>query len=332
MTKQVANAVIRRAFTLVELLTVIAIIGVLVALLLPAVQAARESARRAQCMNHLKQLSLAFLNFEQSTRAFPSGGWGDVWLGVPHRGLGPGQPGAWAYQILPFMEEQSLFDLGTGLTGQAEKDAYRNRLKTPLAVHYCPTRRATALYPYHWDHPVLPFGYGFIGARNPVAKNDYAVNIGDPAWTCCHDRPLSFDVIDNGTYTYPDLFDHTGISFAFSNVRVEQVTDGLSHTYMLGEKYLNPDMYTTGSTYGDDQTLYHGHNSDLMRSTNPMFGPPRQDQPGLDLFEPFGSAHSTGCNFAMCDGSVRTISYDSDPEMHRRLGHRADGFAVPETW
>src|SRR5687768_6477407 len=86
-----------RGFTLVELLVVIAIIGILVALLLPAVQAARESARRTQCKNHLKQLSLAFLTHENTYGYFPSGGWGWVWTGDPDLGSGERQPGGWAY-------------------------------------------------------------------------------------------------------------------------------------------------------------------------------------------------------------------------------------------
>jgi prepilin-type processing-associated H-X9-DG protein len=252
-------------------------------------------------------------------------------VGVPNRGLGPRQPGGWAYQTLPFIEEQALFDLGVGLIGEAEKNAHKLRLQTPLAVHYCPTRRAVSLYPYPPGLQVLPFGLDIVGARGPVARTDYAVNIGDAKKTCCPDQPdqpSSFAVVDNGTYRYPDLADHTGISFAFSKVRAQQITDGTSHTYMLGEKYVNPDMYTTGESKGDDQTLYHGHNSDSMRSTNISFGPPRQDRPGLDLIDPFGSAHSPGCNFAMCDGSVRTISYNIDPETHRRLGNRQDGLPV----
>jgi prepilin-type processing-associated H-X9-DG protein len=310
----------------VELLTVIAVIGILVALMLPAIQAAREAARRTECENHLKQLAVAFLNFEQSQGAYPSGGWGLRWLGVPERGLGRGQPGSWTYQTLPFIEEQVLFDLGAGLTGEASKNSHLARLKTPLKIHYCPTRRAVGLYPYTAASGERPFT--FIGLGNPVAKTDYAVNLGDPKSTCCPDEPSSFAAIDNGTFKYPDLANHSGISFAFSKVRAQQVTDGTSHTYMLGEKYLNPDMYATGVSYGDDQTLYHGHNSDSLRSTSITFGPPRQDRPGLDLIDPFGSAHSAGCNFAMCDGSVRTIAYDIDPETHRCHGNRRDDQAA----
>src|SRR5579863_4475370 len=103
---------IRRGFTLVELLVVITIIGILIALLLPAVQAARESARRIQCENNLKQLSLGMLDFESENKRFPSGGWGYCWVGDPDRGLSPpNQPGGWQFQILPYIEQKNLFSL-----------------------------------------------------------------------------------------------------------------------------------------------------------------------------------------------------------------------------
>src|SRR5450755_3308256 len=100
-----------RAFTLVELLVVIAIIGILVALLLPAIQAAQEAARRDQCINHLKQMSLAFMNHESMHKFFPCSGWNAWYLGDPQLGAGRLQPGGWTYQILPFIEEQQVYDL-----------------------------------------------------------------------------------------------------------------------------------------------------------------------------------------------------------------------------
>lgn len=95
----------RPAFTLVELLVVVAVIGVLLGLLLPAVQAAREAARRSQCQSNVKQLGLAALNFESATGKFPSGGWGYQWQGYLDVNSPAGQPGSWTFSLLPFLEQ-----------------------------------------------------------------------------------------------------------------------------------------------------------------------------------------------------------------------------------
>src|SRR4051812_24808536 len=115
---------IRQGFTLVELLVVIAIIGILVALLLPAIQAAREAARRNQCVNNLKQLSLGALNHESTFKMFPSSGLGYKWVGDPNFGHGRKQPGGWIYNTLPFIEEQAIHDMGFGI-GTSSTDAAR---------------------------------------------------------------------------------------------------------------------------------------------------------------------------------------------------------------
>src|SRR5688572_13009998 len=133
-----------RGFTLVELLVVIAIIGILIALLLPAVQAAREAARRTQCTNHLKQLSLGMLQHHEALGFMPTGGWGWTWTGDPDRGFGLKQTGGWSYNILPYIEQTALHDLGRdndpNTITDPQRDGALKRDQTPVAEFVCPTR------------------------------------------------------------------------------------------------------------------------------------------------------------------------------------------------
>ena len=130
-------------FTLVELLVVITIIGILISLLLPAVQAAREAARRMQCNNNLKQLALAAHNHASAYNRFPAGGWGWLWIGDPDRGNSWKQPGGWIYNSLPYIEQQALHDLPLGKAyGSPERKAAATQmLQTPISGIVCPSRR-----------------------------------------------------------------------------------------------------------------------------------------------------------------------------------------------
>src|SRR6188472_2426672 len=124
----------RGGFTLVELLVVIAIIGILVALLLPAIQSARESARRAQCANQVKQIALAWHLHSDTHGCLPSGGWGYNYMADPDRGFGKTQTGSWAYSCLPYMEEQAIHQIGAGVTNLTDKKAALAVLSaTPVA-------------------------------------------------------------------------------------------------------------------------------------------------------------------------------------------------------
>jgi len=316
---------IRCGFTLVELLVVITIIGILIALLLPAVQAAREAARGAQCSNHLKQQGLAMLNFHEAFGRFPSGGWGWYLTGDPDRGTGTDQPGGWVYSVLPYLEQDALYRLGAGLPAAAKATAAAERLKTPLAVFNCPTRRRCIPYisplnkPYNADKADLG------------AKTDYCANAGYPVmYPYGISGPTTLAEGDTMTAndTWPkwpttcDAKNCRGVCFLRSQVTMADVRDGSSNTYMIGEKYLNPDAYANGNDGADNETMYSGFNNDNHRSGNGWT--PMRDKPGVANADTFGSAHPSGFTVVLCDGSVRRISFTIELETHRRLSCRDD--------
>jgi prepilin-type N-terminal cleavage/methylation domain-containing protein/prepilin-type processing-associated H-X9-DG protein len=315
----------RAAFTLVELLVVITIIGILIGLLMPAVQSAREAARRVQCQNNVKQLALGCLNHAQLLTFLPTDGWGWSWLGEPDRGYDVHQPGGWSYNILPFIDQQALHDLGAGTTGTALQATRVQLFTTPLAVLNCPSRRQMGLYTY--TYPV-----GEIvncGALTVSTRMDYAINVGDPVGT--QDiGPLSYTDGDNPNWSgwwNPLTTGLTGVSCQRSKITFAHITDGASNTYLVGEENHNPDQYFTGQAGDDNHGPFTGWENDSTRSSNVKY-PPLQDTPGVEPDGSWGSAHGAGFNMSFCDGSVRLISYGIDPETHRRLGNRADGLPV----
>src|SRR6185295_16835365 len=129
------------------------------ALLLPAVNAARESGRRAGCMNNLKQLGLATLQHLERFKNYPTGGWGERWVGNPDRGYDEKQWGGWVYNILPLIEQEQLHELGAGATQSNnvnDPNASANRLTKPLSVMNCPSRRGGQIYPLWLDKMTKP--------------------------------------------------------------------------------------------------------------------------------------------------------------------------------
>lgn len=303
-------------FTIIEFLVVIAIIGILIGLLIPAVQASRESARLAQCQNNLKQLGLAVQQHHESQRHFPTGGWGSLWIGEPERGYGVKQPGGWVYNILSHIEQGDLRQIGSGLSGQAKATALAQAMQRPLSLLTCPTRRSAVLYVRNTAQP--PWN----AANVPMAaKSDYAINAGDTG-PGGGPGPASLALGDSSSYAWPSFLQATGISHLRSTVKVDRVTDGTSNTYCIGEK----SCPTQGVGAGDDQCVNSGYGDDNFRWTKPG-SPPVQDG-AMAAPDRFGSAHSSGCVFVFIDGSVRLVHYSIDGEVHRRLGNRRDGQPV----
>ena len=331
-----------RGFTLVELLVVITIIGILIALLLPAVQAAREAARKVQCQNNLKQLALGCLHHEQANGKFPSGGWSFHWLGDASRGFGHTQPGSWIYSILPYIDQMNLYQMSASnpATGQLNSvQSAQNMSMTPLTVLCCPTRRQSVVYQGVGVQYYNPPGF----STNAIVKSDYAANsgdqqfadmvivvpsgpttlaMGDQWWStaCWPGWAANYSARGGLRSKVPTAWGPTvlnGIVFEVSEVTMGMISDGTSNTFLCGEKYAVPDFYANGDDTADSGTFYDGDDDDQERGG---WNSPMQDTPGFynlaagtqsvpSTTAMFGSAHASGLNMVFCDGSVHAISY-----------------------
>lgn len=332
----------RLGMTLVELLMVIAVIGALFALLLPAVQAAREAARRAECANHLRQLTLASLAHEQAHGFFPSGGWGNAWIGDADCGFGRTQPGGWAFSVLPFLEQSPVHELGKGGNAAFKKAAAIHLAQTVLGTFYCPSRRGAALYP-HDPASTPPLNPGIEDMRVAqedlpvVARMCYAMNGG----TVCLGHPsLPYTMSAAANFTgWADTSVCNGIAHQRSETRVSEISDGASNTYLIGEKNVNVDCYTSYSAPGDSQSMFNGWDEDNVRygGADSRRQPPREyplipDTSGIDAPQCFGGPHPRACLFAFCDGSVRPIGYSIKMVVHHGLAARDDGAVSLGEW
>lgn len=304
----------RNGFTLLELVVTMGIIGLLCALILPAVQSAREAARRVSCKSQLRQLAMGFHTHEAAYRRLPANGWGYRWVGVPDRGTDRHQPGGWIYNLLPFCEQDGLRLRGKSEPSFTQMTTLQQLMQFNLPLLRCPSRNGAAVSPaLNWAQPWN------ANPAEDVAKTDYAVNEGDYI-TDTDDGPVSLFWGDQPTYPWKDTSKATGVCYLRSELSWRDLRDGTSSTYLVGEKYVSVGGYSTTSDSGYDQSWLSGVDLDISRWT---IESPLQDSANVHTRR-FGSAHSSGVHFALCDGSVRQVSYHVDGQIHRSLGHRYD--------
>ncbi len=347
-------------FTLVELLVVIAIIGILVALLLPAVQAAREAARRMSCQNGLKQMVLASLNFHNTNGNFPVsvGQWveerdiEDNWLGPDgqngtrdRNAGGPGYSGnGWITQLLPYIEEQAMYDgmkigfegdfttAGSG-RGMGRRDI-RNFISQQLPAITCPSDNsarpseeqfwwtlppvsiATTSYKGCIGDSIIPEGEG--GSQAPGATSSPfgpAGPVDDPNVTYigspnCHNTVDCNGIIWRNSYFRP--------------ISIRKITDGTSNTFLIGESVASQDFHSAAyfgdgdwATCGIPLNHFEWEEPNLVRNE-------------WQRFRGFKSLHPGGAQFAHCDGSVHFVQEDINVRAYRSLGTRNGGETYQE--
>jgi prepilin-type N-terminal cleavage/methylation domain-containing protein/prepilin-type processing-associated H-X9-DG protein len=321
MIRQQVAKRLQRAFTLVELLVVIAIIGILVALLLPAVQAAREAARRMQCSNNLKQLGIGFHNYHDNFKQFPM-----AWFIT---GPTPWNAKAWAVSMLPVIEQQPLADQYDSKV-LPTMGPNPNVIRTQLSVFNCPSAPGGVRRTYTVNTPANIGGIPGFPALNitGVAASDYTATTGV--------RGIFANIAYNnnaGGTRHGVLQGHVNVTnppiISYKDARIADIIDGTSNTFIIGERTGGDKLYArtiplqgaaipilvgvNGGGWGDALNGEHWlAGSPAGGPPNPLNAAPPEGPVGINATNingrGFHSFHPGGCHFCMADGSVQFIS------------------------
>jgi prepilin-type N-terminal cleavage/methylation domain-containing protein/prepilin-type processing-associated H-X9-DG protein len=313
----------KRAFTLIELLVVIVIVAVLVALLLPAVQAAREAVRRAQCTNNLKQIGLAMHGYHDAWHRFPP-----AYLARPTTGLELGSGWAWGTLILPYLEQRPVYDAANFDLGFGEVSAppdylglFENRTvrRISVSMFLCPSAGG--------GEGPLDLGLGSTDVSG--SPGQYIASAG---WMDSSQPPIT----------------GTGVLYPNSRIAIGDVSDGTSATLMIGERSRNLADAAWSGVFGSHSMpvplctkagwpvescvglmfLLMGRTgppSDIISGSIPGGNTPNHPRAGADGF---WSRHTGGCQFLLCDGSVRFLKETLAPQIFRALASRAGGEVI----
>lgn len=289
----------RRAFSLIELLVVLGIIAILIGLVLSAVQSAREAAAKVRCAGNLRQIGLAMHLFHGDQGFFahsgglPPGGnlaptptisttvkkWG---VGDP-RFPAQLQPGPWSYSVLPYIEQGDVFR--------------QQRFGADVRLYLCPSRgRTNPQYVPRID-PLFSNWWYTNGGVNPWSKTDYAGNV----------------LVVRGNLTTTN--DPSAPKMTGETERIGSVTDGTSNTILIGEKSIDSRAYNTGGWYWDEPVFAGGGAGGTVRGGNGLI----KDAPSIPFRNNWGSAHASGAQFVLCDGSVRLLRYGTSARILQAL-------------
>lgn len=346
-------------FTLVELLVVIAIIGILVALLLPAVQAAREAARRTQCVNNLKQIGLSVHNFH------------DTYNGLPPLAIGSAKRASWAFTLMPFAEAQNVYNLFNGGNASANTNFAADMQTNFLALN---TSEQDALCSIKWMQ--CPSRRSGVQKVNTATDDGYRGPTGDYAAVFLDGdlndagQPVNSSnaVLNVGTgndwWNHYEACDNTHVERQKASLRLAtadctlsgddrfkvwkprdsfaRITDGTSNTFLIGEKHLRNSELSKYQSNGNNQDgtwMFDAggwREYSVSRNIRLNFGKGPNDKlngtgKAPDSTFGFGSWHSGGVvQFVRGDGSVHSVSATIADNIKCRYGHAQDGQTIQE--